>query len=214
MRKIFYIAFSLAVSIALVGCTISSSSAISSAAESDKPATPPQGTVSSSESAQVSESTQVNEEASQTITVPTADDQAYRILSAKLLDDYMAAGGEFPIFNMEDFLDDAGASHFIEKSKIIVSIKDEYSVVIRYDSRTFINDVTVYRGAHESGIIVEKLESATDCIFATKIDDTNLLIGADAMDYLYREINLLVAPNELREEVNTRIDAELARYYE
>ena len=57
-------------------------------------------------------------------------------------------------------------------------------------------------------------ESATDFIFDMVLGGEKYLIGADAMDALWRDVRVLTAPEDKVEVVNAAVDAELASYYE
>ena len=46
------------------------------------------------------------------------------------------------------------------------------------------------------------------------LNGNKYLIGADAMDSLWREIRVLTAPEDKVEVVNAAVDAELASYYD
>jgi hypothetical protein len=56
--------------------------------------------------------------------------------------------------------------------------------------------------------------SATDFTTGLVIDDYNVQIGFDELDYLWREIRLLTAPEDKFDEINAEIDAEIQSYYD
>ncbi len=74
--------------------------------------------------------------------------------------------------------------------------------------------ISLGRNADTSWRKVDEFESATDWIFDATLDGEKYLIGADAMDYLWRQIRLLTAPAEKADAVNQAVDAELASYSE
>ena len=56
--------------------------------------------------------------------------------------------------------------------------------------------------------------SATDFTTSMMIDSYGVQIGFDELDYLWREIRLLTAPDNKFNEINSEIDAEIQSYYD
>ena len=90
---------------------------------------------------------------------------------------------------------------------IQIHISQPYGIVSGYTVNKIREADGTWRETHE-------FNSATDFIFDMTLNGNKYLIGADAMDSLWREIRVLTAPEDKVEVVNAAVDAELASYYE
>lgn len=94
--------------------------------------------------------------------------------------------------------------------------KETFQVSIKISPATkMINGDVIRLGKIENGWEdVEYHFSATDFTTGLVIDDYYVQIGFDELDYLWREIRLLTAPEDKFDEINAEIDAEIQSYYD
>lgn len=94
--------------------------------------------------------------------------------------------------------------------------KEAFQVSIKISPTTkMINGDVIRLGKIENGWEdTEYHFSATDFTTGLVIDDYYVQIGFDELDYLWREIRLLTAPEDKFDEINAEIDAEIQSYYD
>ncbi len=91
-----------------------------------------------------------------------------------------------------------------------------FIIEVRFnDASSIVGGSTLYlgRSTGDGWDTVVDFNSATDVIYSAVLGDHSFLIGADEMDYLWREVRLLTAPADKADEINAAIDAELASYW-
>lgn len=94
--------------------------------------------------------------------------------------------------------------------------KETFQVSIKISTATkMVNGDVIRLGKIENGWEdTEYHFSATDFTTGLVIDDYYVQIGFDELDYLWREIRLLTAPEDKFDEINAEIDAEIQSYYD
>ena len=95
--------------------------------------------------------------------------------------------------------------NYEESFAIFIDIDPEYHIV---------HGSTIFKNRQEDETWKEtiKHESATDFIFDAKLGENEYKIGADELDYLWREIRILTAPADKIDAVNAAVDAEFESY--
>lgn len=127
--------------------------------------------------------------------------QGDKIDFAKLFE---LAGMKYRI--VDDGIIAASSGYNLEESFVFfIRIDPEYHIV---------NGSTLFKGYHDDKTWEEIIEhdSATDFIFDAKLGDNEYRIGADELDYLWREIRVLTAPADKIDAVNAAVDAEFESY--
>ena len=147
---------------------------------------------------------------------------SFQNFEGKTMEDILAKDADSYVIDFNEFFNLAGLDYDIIGDSIVVmpfsyNRDADFSVMIHFDQGyRMVHGVTISRGrnADTSWRKVDEFESATDWIFDATLDGEKYLIGADAMDYLWRQIRLLTAPADKADAVNAAVDAELASYSE
>ena len=147
---------------------------------------------------------------------------SFQNFEGKTMEDVLATEADSYMIDFDEFFNLAGLEHDIVGDDIVVmpinyNRESDFCVQIHFDQDyRMVHGTTISRGrnADTSWRKVDEFESATDWIFDATLDGEKYLIGADAMDYLWRQIRLLTAPAEKADAVNQAVDAELASYSE
>ena len=123
--------------------------------------------------------------------------------------------------SFDEFFNLAGLDYAIIEDDIVVTPfsynrESDFAIQIHVQSNGIVSGYTVSKGRTADNAWKESrdFESATDFIFDMVLGDEKYLIGADAMDALWRDVRVLTAPEDKVEVVNAAVDAELASYYE
>ena len=123
--------------------------------------------------------------------------------------------------SFDEFFNLAGLDYvIIEKDIVVTPInynkESDFAIQIHVQSNGIISGYNLSKGRAADNTWKESrdFESATDFIFDMVLGDEKYLIGADAMDALWRDVRVLTAPEDKVEVVNAAVDAELASYYE
>lgn len=123
--------------------------------------------------------------------------------------------------SFDEFFNLAGLDYvIIEKDIVVTPInynkESDFAIQIHAQSNGIISGYNLSKGRAADNTWKESrdFESATDFIFDMVLGDEKYLIGADAMDALWRDVRVLTAPEDKVEVVNAAVDAELASYYE
>ena len=123
--------------------------------------------------------------------------------------------------SFDEFFNLAGLDYAtIEKDIVVAPInynkESDFAIQIHVQSNGIISGYNLSKGRAADNTWKESrdFESATDFIFDMVLGDEKYLIGADAMDALWRDVRVLTAPEDKVEVVNAAVDAELASYYE
>ncbi|MCQ2571003.1 MAG: hypothetical protein MJ154_02035 [Candidatus Saccharibacteria bacterium] len=122
-------------------------------------------------------------------------------------------------FDFARVAETAGCSYLVSEDSIIITpigYSDEatFKIEIFYDSRGFINGDSISVGkSDETWIKAYNHQSATDFTTEATAGEKDFIIGFDELDYLWREIRVLTAPEDKVAEIDGLIMAEMASYY-
>ena len=123
--------------------------------------------------------------------------------------------------SFDEFFNLAGLDYAIIEDDIVVTPfsynkESDFAIQIHVQSNGIVSGYTGSKGRTADNAWKESrdFESATDFIFDMVLGGEKYLIGADAMDALWRDVRVLTAPEDKVEVVNAAVDAELASYYE
>ena len=94
--------------------------------------------------------------------------------------------------------------------------EETFEVIVKVSPTTqMVNGDTIHLGKIDGGWReTENHYSATDFTTGIMVDSYGMQIGFDELDYLWREIRLLTAPDDKFDEINAEIDAEIQSYYD
>ena len=151
-------------------------------------------------------------------------EMSFQNFEGKTMDDILADGAGEYIIDFDKFFNLAGLSYdFVGDDIVVTPIKynaeADFAVQIhlfKNEPYLIVGGSTTSKGRNTDGTWREShdFDSATDFIFGATLGDKEFLIGADELDYLWREIRVLTAPEDKVEVVNQAVDAELASYYD
>ena len=129
--------------------------------------------------------------------------------------------GEF--FDIAAFAHKAGCSCVLSSNldEIIIhpngyNAEEDFEVVIKISPLTqMVSGDTISLGRIDGGWSeIENHYSATDFTAGMMVDSYAVQVGFDELDYLWRQIRVLTAPDDKFNEINAEIDAEIESYYE
>ncbi len=151
-------------------------------------------------------------------------EMSFQNFDGKTMDDILADRDDEYIVDFDKFFNLAGLSYDFVGDDIVVTpieynAEADFAVQIHLFNNSpylIVGGSTTGKGSNADGTWRESHnhESATDFIFGATLGSKEFLIGADELDYLWREIRVLTAPENKVEVVNAAVDAELASYYE
>ena len=147
---------------------------------------------------------------------------SFQNFEGKTMEDILATEADSYMIDFDEFFNLAGLEYDIIGDNIVVmpinyNRESDFCVQIHFDQEyRMVHGVTISRSRNADGTwrYTNEFESATDFIFDATLKGEKYLIGADAMDYLWRQIRLLTAPADKADAVNQAVDAELASYSE
>ena len=151
-------------------------------------------------------------------------EMSYQNFDGKTMDDILVKEADEYIVDFNEFFNLAGLSYdFVGDSIVVTPIEynaeSDFAVSIHLFKNSpylIVGGSTTSKGRNTDGTWRESrdFESATDFIFDAVLDGKEFLIGADELDFLWREIRVLTSPEDKVAAVNAAVDAELASYYE
>jgi len=151
-------------------------------------------------------------------------EMSYQNFDGKTMDDILVKEADEYIVDFNEFFNLAGLSYdFVGDSIVVTPIEynaeSDFAVSIHLFKNSpylIVGGSTTSKGRNTDGTWRESrdFESATDFIFGAVLDGKEFLIGADELDFLWREIRVLTSPEDKVAAVNAAVDAELASYYE
>lgn len=207
MKKVIFLCFIAAMACLLCACTIRESAAMpTEVTEANTGANIP------SENAPLDTSDKAVDRTAELKTL------SYRNFKGSTMDLIVTDGY---VIDLGKFFELAGLKYAISGGIIDIYPQDynadeDFFVKIYYSAPlNIVNGDTIGRERQDDGSWREQKshESATDFIFDAVLGEQKLKIGADELDYLWREIRLLSAPADKAAEINAEVDAELASYY-
>lgn len=149
---------------------------------------------------------------------------SYQNFDGKTMNDILVKEADNYIIDFNKFFSLAGLSYdFIGDSIVVTPIEynaeSDFVVSIHlFEKSPFLivggSTTSKGRNADDTWRESRDFESATDFIFDAALDGKEFLIGADELDFLWREIRVLTSPEDKVAAVNAAVDAELASYYE
>ena len=151
-------------------------------------------------------------------------EMSYQNFDGKTMNDILADGADEYVVDFDKFFNLAGLSYDFVGDDIVVTpigynAESDFAVMIHLFKNPpylIVGGSTTSKGRNTDGTWREShdFNSATDFIFGAILDGKEFLIGADELDFLWREIRVLTSPEDKIEAVNAAVDAELASYYE